>query len=552
MAAITKLEHNPADEAQIEAAATDVAAATTSTTTMSRKSPSFYLAVFGLCMVALITAWDATSLAVALPTITSQLNGTTFESFWAGIAFMLGVAVTQPIYVSLSDTLGRKPPLHVSMALFAVGAIVFAVAKNMATLIAGRLIQGLGGGGLYVLQDIILADITSLKERPVYLAIVACAMALGTVLGPIIGGLFADHADWRWIGWINLPFAGVGLVIFIFFLRLRPLPTSLQEKIGRLDLVGMLLFAAGATAVALPLSWAEALYPWASWRTFVPLIIGLLVLLGFGFYEGRFPAVPIVPFRIFTNITSISSLVSGFMHGAIMYTTLQYLPLLFQAVYLEQPLQAAKSTLPVCVATVVFSFVAPIIIEVTRRYRLLLWSGWLLLTLFMGLLCLIDQNTPRAQIYAFQCLLGMGIGIVFTGGQVPMQASVEHVDNTGLAVGTLIVVRIFGALVGLCIGSTVFSSVFAKSIAELGTLPEPVKILENPTQAIEFIPALRMLDLDEEFMRELIDAYRKPFVAIQIAMTCLSGVGFLTSLLIKELTLEREEVGRQGFEESDR
>jgi hypothetical protein len=168
----------------------------------------------------------------------------------------------------------------------------------------------------------------------------------------------------------------------------------------------------------------------------------------------------------------------------------------------------------------------------------------------MGLLYLVDQNSPRAQIYAFQCLLGIGIGIVFTGGQVPMQASVEHVDNTGLAVGTLIVVRIFGALVGLCIGSTVFSSVLAKSIAGLGTLPEPVKILENPTQAPEFIPPLRMLDLAEEFMRELIDAYRKPFVAIQIAMTCLSGVGFLTSLLIKELTLDREEVGRQGFEES--
>jgi hypothetical protein len=82
--------------------------------------------------------------------------------------------------------------------------------------------------------------------------------------------------------------------------------------------------------------------------------------------------VPIVPFRIFTNITSISSLVSGVMHGAVMYTTLQYLPLLFQAVYLEQPIQAAKSTLLVCAAMVVFSFVAPIIIEVTRRYRLLL------------------------------------------------------------------------------------------------------------------------------------------------------------------------------------
>ncbi|RYP85596.1 hypothetical protein DL769_000937 [Monosporascus sp. CRB-8-3] len=462
----------------------------------SKKPLSFYVSVFGLGLVALITSWDATSLAIALPAITSQLHGTTLESFWASISFTLGIAITQPIY------------------------------------------------------DIILADITSLKERPMYLGLLAIAMALGTVSGPIVGALLSDFVDWRWIGWINLPIVGVSFLAFVFFLRLRAIPMSFMAKLHRLDWFGMLLFAVGATAMALPLSWADALYPWSSWRTLVPFVVGLVILVIFGFYERKIPVEPALPFRIFSNITSISSLITGFVHGMIMYTLLQYLPLFFQAVFLEPPLEAALSSLPVCCLTVAFSFVAPVIIQLTRRYRLLLWLGWVILTVFLGLWCLVGQTTSRAEAYAFQSMLGVGIGTVFTGAQVPMQASVAHVDDTGLAVGTLIVIRLFGALVGLSIGSTVFNSVFQKSIAALGTLPEPVRALGDASQAINFIPVLRTLDLPSEFMTSLIEAYQVPFRAIWIVMTCLSGVGLFVSLLIKELTLEKEDVGRQGFEQS--
>ncbi|KAF7534068.1 hypothetical protein G7054_g6536 [Neopestalotiopsis clavispora] len=517
----------------------------TAPSSKSRKKPyHFYVSVFGLALVALITSWDATSLAIALPVITEQLHGTTLESFWASISFILGVALTQPVYVSVSDVLGRKPPLYCSTILFAIGAIIFALAKNMATLIAGRLVQGLGGGGLYVLQDIILADMTSLKERPLYLGLIALATAMGTILGPIVGALFTSF-DWRWIGWINLPIVGISLLTFVCFLRLRAIPSTFRNKIRRLDLVGMALFWIGATATALPISWAGALYSWASWRTIVPLCVGLSVLLLFGFYERKASAEPLIPFRVLSNITASSCLVSGFMHGSILYTILLYIPLWFQAILLEAPLEAAKSTLPICCLTVAFSFIAPVVIELTRRYRILLWIGWVILTLFLGLWCLVDQNSAPAELYLFQSFLGVGVGIVFTGSQVPIQASVSHVDDTGLAVGTLIVVRLFGALIGLSISSTVFSSVFSKSIAALGQLPEPLKILEDPTLAINFIPQLRLIESADT--AGIIDVYRRSFQAIWIVMTCFSGVGLVACLFIKEHSLEKEEVGRQGF-----
>ncbi|KAI0178565.1 MFS general substrate transporter [Hypoxylon sp. FL1284] len=451
----------------------------------AKKPFSFYMSVLGLGMLSLISSWDSTSLAVALPTIAEELRGTTLESFWASISF-------------------------------------------------------------------ILADITNLKERPLYIGVISVAIAAGTISGPVIGAVFSEFVDWRLIGWVNLPFVGMAFVLAFFFLHLRPIPESFSVKVRGLDWTGMALFAAGASAAALPLSWADSLYSWSSWRTILPFVIGVMVLALFFFYEKREADKgvmnTVLPFRVFANVTSVLLLATGFIHGIIMYSMLLYVPLFFQAVFLVTPLDAAKMILPVCGLVVAFSFIAPVTIEITRRYRVILWIGWLLTTLFLGLWCLIGQGSSPAELYAFQAFLGAGIGILFTGTQVPMQASVVDVNDTGLAVGMLVVFRLFGALVGLAIGSTAFNSAFERSIAALGTLPEQVSVLNDPTQAVAFIPRLRTLDLPSEYMGTLVEAYRGPFQTIWIIMTCLSGVGLFLSLFIKELSLESEDMGRQGFE----
>lgn len=434
------------------------------------------------------------------------------------------------------------------MVLFAIGAVVFSTAHNMPVLIAGRLIQGLGAGGLDVLEEVILADITSLKERPLYLGLLAVAIAAGTISGPILGAVLSEYVSWRWIGWVNLPIVGVAFLLSLFFLHLRQIPLPFSTKVRRLDWIGMALFATGAASTALPLSWADALYPWSSWRTLVPLIVGIVILTILCFYE-KIPTDALFPYRIFTSVTSIASLVTGFIHGLLLYTMLLYLPLFFQAVLLESPLEAAKSTLPVCALVVAFSFFAPVIIELTRRYSILLWVGWVFTTISLGVWYLVDQGTPRVEVYALQCLLGVGVGTLFTGTQVPMQASVLNVDDTGLAVGMLVIFRLFGALVGLAVSSTAFSSVFQQSMSTLGILPEQATILNDASQAVGFIPTLRTLNLPADCMVGIVEVYRNSFQAIWIIVTCFSGVGFFVSLLIKELSLESEEMGRQGFQQ---
>ncbi|KAL6233148.1 hypothetical protein BDW75DRAFT_242268 [Aspergillus navahoensis] len=510
-----------------------------------RKPLSFFLAFLSLLLMVFLVSLDATTLAVAIPVITSDLSGTTLTAFWANISFTIAVVVIQPIYTSFSDIFGRKVPLYAAFVLFAIGSIVFAVARSMAVLIVGRTLQGLGGGGLDVLSEVIVADITTLQERAVYIGLLSFPMALGCIAGPILGAVFSEYITWRWIGWINLPVTGIALFLAICFMRLKPINQSFRTQLGRIDWLGMAVFTAGCIFFALPLSWAGNMYPWGSWRTIVPLVIGAVVLVGFAFYE-RYPADAVFPYRIFRSRTAQSTLLGSFIHGFVLYTLLQYLPLFFQAVYLESPLDSSISILPFCCVVFVFTGIAAFAVDFFRKYRWEIWTGWVFLAVGCGIFALWDRGSSRAVTAGFQVVAGIGIGTIFSVPPIPMQASAAP-DDQGLAMGIMVAFRLFGALIGLAVGATTFSSVFASKIHSIA-LPTSLELLSNPAEVVGFIPNLRTVEVDSA-LRDLIrDVYRDSMLIIWYELAALGVVGFISSLFTKELTMETEEMGRQHFE----
>ncbi|KAJ4354489.1 uncharacterized protein N0V89_006226 [Didymosphaeria variabile] len=479
--------------------------------------------------------------------MTIELKGTTIEAFWASISFMLAVAVVQPIYVTTSDVLGRRIPLFAGLTLFSIGAVAFALARTMKIVIVGRILQGLGGGGLDVLSEVIVTDMTNLKERPLWIALLTIPMAIGSILGPTIGALFSEYASWRWLGWYNLPIIAVAAPCAYFFLKLKSIEDSLGTKLKNLDWMGMALFATGAVLLALPLSWASAIYPWSSWRTLVPLVSGIAFLLGFAMWE-KYPAQPCIPHRICGNITAKVTLAGGFVHGAVLYGVLLYLPLFFQAVFRETPLQAAVSLLPICVFVVVLSGVAALAVEQTRSYRWTIWLGWVLLAIGVGLISLWNRKTSLAISVGFQIIAGIGLGTLFTVPTIVMQASAPTVDDQGLAAGTLVSFRLFGGLVGMACGATAFTSTFGRAIARVEYLPESVAVLRDPAMAVGFIPHLRHASLPDDLLDAITDAYAGSLRSIWWILAGFAAVGALVSLGMKELSLESEEVSRQVWE----
>ncbi|KAI1386774.1 MFS general substrate transporter [Hypoxylon trugodes] len=517
--------------------------------TTSKKRPlGFYLSFLAVNILVFLFALDTTTLAVAIPAIASELHATTLESFWAGISYLLGVVVSQPLYASVSNVFGRKPPLYVAFVFLIAGTLTFALAKNMESIVAGRVLQGLGGGGLDVLGEIIVTDMTTLKDRPTYLGIMALPIAIGSIIGPTIGALFSDYVTWRWIGWINLPFLGVACPLLVLFLRLRKLDSSLEDKVKRLDWGGISLFAVGCIVFVLPLSWADSLYPWNSYQTILPLLLGAAVLAVFAFYEAK-PESPVIPHRMFRSRTATITLIGAIPYGMSLNTLVQYLPLFYQAVMLDTRIGSAVSLLPTSVTCVLAAVASVIAVgKAGIGYRPRMWVAWALVTAGTGLLILLDSTSSENMRRGIPVIWSAGIGALLRLQHLPMQASVPSVDDTGYAISLLLTFRCLGGLLGLAIGSTVFSSFFGPTIATVGQLPDSLALLRDPHNAINFIPTLRTLNLPADAIAPVLDAYLKSFRAVFYVMLGFSGFGLVTSLFMEELTLQKAERGRQQFE----
>ncbi|KAI2721014.1 hypothetical protein CBS147332_4254 [Penicillium roqueforti] len=362
-----------------------------------------------------------------------------------------------------------------------------------------------------------------------YIGLLSLPMATGCIAGPILGAVFI----------------GIALFLAIFFMRLRPIDQSLRSQLGRIDWLGMLLFTAGCVLFALPLSWAGNMYTWGSFRTIVPLIIGVLILVGFAFYEG-YQTDAVFRYRIFRSRTAQMSLLGSFIHGFVLYTLLQYLPLFFQAVYLESPLKSSLSILPFCCVVFVFTGIAAFAVDFFRRYIWEIWAGWVFLAVGCGIFSLWDQSSSVAMTAGFQVIAGIGIGTMFSVPPIPMQASAAP-DDQGLAMGIMVAFRLFGALIGLAVGATTFSSVFANRISGID-LPASLALLKDPSEAVSFIPYLRTADISPD-LRDLIrGSYKDAMQTIWYEVAAFGALGFLSSLFVEELTMETEELGRQHFE----
>ncbi|KAF3055168.1 putative transporter C3H1.06c [Daldinia childiae] len=515
-----------------------------------KKSLSFKLAFIGLAAILFVFQLDATCLGIALPTVAGELKGSSLQSFWANLAYTLCGLVMQPVWAGISDAFGRKPPLYVCMALFLIGSIIFALAQNMNTVIAARVLQGFGGGGIDVLTQVILADMTTLEERSKYLGLMAIPSAVGNIMGPSVGGLFTTYATWRWIGWINLPFLGVGTPLVFFFLKLRPVPldATLAKNLRRIDWIGITLVIIGITIFVIPISWAGSLFPWASWQTLLPMLLGVAVLVAFAFYEAK-PAAPIVPHRLFHSKTGNMALLGGFIHGMVLVSLLQYLPLLYQSVELETAISAAVSLLPTSIISVVFAVVAMMMVPLFGGYVWLLRLSWVILTLGTGLLALFDVGSSSSMCYGLPILWGQGVALLRLN-ILPMQASVKNVDDTGVAIGSFLSIRMFGGLIGLTISSTIFSNVFSMSIFNSAIqLTGGLAPLKDASNAVNFIENLRSLDISLTTLNQVLGVYLNCFRTIFYTMTGLSALGLITSMFLDEIDLKGRDLGNQRFEE---
>ncbi|EJU06529.1 iron permease [Dacryopinax primogenitus] len=483
-------------------------------------------------MSVFLSALDTSCVPTALPSIVADLDGEASFS-WVGSAYTLASSAWLPLSGALAGAFGRQPIVLLALGLFFSGSILCGEAINMNMLIAGRTVQGMGGGGILAMTEIIIADLVPLKERGMFMGIMSLVWALAAVMGPPFGGALSQNNSWRWIFRINLPLTFFTFCLVFAFLKLKIPSGSITEKLKRLDWIGNALIAAATCAITVALTRGGVDVSWSSAATLVPLILGLLGAIAFFVYEANWVTTPTVPFDLLTNRTSVAGFLTTFFHSVISTAVIFYMPVFFQACIGVSPIQAGVNMFSFSFSIAPFALVGGVSAVLTKRYVPQNWIGWAIITIGTGCLSLLRADTPTAEWAGFQVLAGVGIGIVWTTVKFPILAPLP-VSRNASAMALFTFSRILAQTFGITIGGAVLQNGLKMRLpaAFLALLPGNVDVSFAAIPFIPTLPAPVRVQVQQAFAESLSIVWK--------VLLTFCVVGLLTALLMKEIELHEE------------
>ncbi|KAK9419294.1 putative Major facilitator superfamily (MFS) profile domain-containing protein [Seiridium unicorne] len=410
-----------------------------------------------LCMLSFMASIDSTVITTSLPTVTRELGGAG-QYVWIANSYLFACTAPQPFYGQIANIFGRRNPIFVAIALFTLGSGLAGGAVNISMLIVGRTIQGLGSGGLYVLSDIIICDLIPPRYRGPYISAILSTAAIGTTIGPIIGGALAQ-ANWRWVFWINLPVMGAGLIAIILALNLQyERNPSWLHALARVDFVGNAIFIPAMTALFFGLiTGGQQGYPWGSWRIILPLVLGACGWAAFHIYQATpICREPSMPPRLFQNRTSATGFILIFLASVIMQAIAYFLPIYFQTVKGDTPLISGVSFLPFALAIIPFGGLSGAFMSRTGLYRPLHWVGFALSAAGAGLFSILRADSSNGAWIGFQVIAAGGTGMVFTA-TLPSTLAALSESDVAVATATYSFVRSLGLVWGATMAAIAFN-----------------------------------------------------------------------------------------------
>ncbi|KAI1328160.1 putative multidrug resistance protein fnx1 [Xylariaceae sp. FL0255] len=416
----------------------------------------FWAIMTSMAVSSVLAGLDATAVSTALPSIIHDL-GASQGYVWIANAYLLTTTTFTPIVGQTADIFGRRALTIFAIVTFAVGSAIAGPASNLGALIAGRAIQGIGCAGLNALPEMVVSDLVPLRERGQYMGFIFAIYAISTTVGPVIGGVFATYVSWRWIFYLNLPLSGVTLAMVIVSLGALPKGSTISlSSIKRVDFAGNALLVTSITSILLALTWGGDEFPWSSFRTIVPLVLGLLGLPLFLLFETRVPE-PTTPLRLYSNRTSFVGLWSAFIHNMLVFWILFVLPIYFQAVLGKSAFTSGADILPTAAVFTPFTIVAGGVMTKIGRYRPLLMVGFAFFPLAYGLFSRLNETSTTGYWVGIQIIGAVGIGIITP---VTLPTILTPLPESDVAVGTATwaFMRGFGTIWGAAIPLAVFNS----------------------------------------------------------------------------------------------
>lgn len=410
---------------------------------------TLWLSLSALLMGMFLAALDQTIVATALPTIVSELGGMEHLS-WVVTAYLLAATAGTPLWGKLGDQYGRKKLFQTAIVIFLIGSGLCGLAQDLPQLIAFRTFQGLGGGGLMVLSMAIVGDLVPPRERGRYQGLFGAVFGTTSVIGPLLGGLFVDHLNWRWVFYVNLPLGVVALLVIASVLHL-----PVRREQHTVDYLGTLLVATVAAGLVLIASLGGTTWAWGSWQIATLAVLSAAGAAALVRVEQR-AAEPVLPLNLFAVRTFTLCCAIGFVVGFAMFGTMTYLPTFLQVVHGISPTLSGAHLLPMVAGILVSSTLSGQLITHTGQWKIFPVLGTGVTAIGLLLLYQLDQRSGTWEISASFTVFGLGLGLVLQVLVLAAQNAVGYRD-LGVATSGITFFRSIGAAFGVAVFGTLFA-----------------------------------------------------------------------------------------------
>lgn len=483
---------------------------------------SVRLVVASVGLLLLLASLDQTIVSTALPTIVADLGGLDHLS-WVVTAYILASTVVAPLYGKLGDLYGRRLMVFVSVGLFLLGSTLCGLSQTMTQLIGARAMQGLGGGGLFVLALAVIGDVIPPRDRGKVQGVFAAVFSISSVVGPLIGGGFVEVASWHWIFFINLPLGALAAAGFA-----ASFGAQADRVRRRIDWAGAALLSVTLGALTLVTSLGGHALAWDSPQALA--LIGVVVTAGvlFALVERR-AAEPILPPALFTSRVFVMTSGIGLIAGAGLFGAITFLPVFLQVAKGTTPTTSGLMMVPMTLGILTAANISGRYMGKTGRYRILPMIGTVLMGTGALLLTRITPDISTAAFGGSVAVLGLGMGCIFPVVTAAVQNAVPR-EMLGTATAAGVMFRQIGGSLGVAVFGAMFSSRIA---ATIGTSDAPAEI--GPGM---------LATLPPEAQARIAGVIAEALHPIYIIVACLAAAGFLIATRLEEVPLRNRFVPR--------
>ncbi|MCA0043068.1 MDR family MFS transporter [Celeribacter litoreus] len=481
------------------------------------------LVIPSVAVLMLLAALDQTIVSTALPTIVADLGGLEHLS-WVVTAYILASTVVAPLYGKVGDLFGRRNVVIFAVVIFLIGSALCGVATNMPFLIGARALQGLGGGGLFVLALSIIGDVIPPRERGRVQGLFAGVFGVASVAGPLLGGWFVDAFSWHWIFYINLPFGILALLGFTFGFHKQ------TERVShKIDYAGAVALTLALSSIVILTALGGVEFGWTD-----PIALGIVALffaslIAFALIEQRAQE-PIIPLSLFkNNVFTVTSLVS-FVTGAVMFGSLTFIPVFLQLAKGQSATVSGLQLIPMTLGMLIASTGSGRYMTATGRYRRLPIFGLGFVSVAVLTLTQLTADLPSAVLWGALLLLGLGMGSTIPVMTTAVQNAVKR-TQIGTATAAGLMFRQVGGSIAVALFGALFAARFAALMGTSGI--EVGNVSELGPKAISGLSGAVQSEIATNVAVAL-----HPIYAIA---TALAVTGFIIACFMREIPLQTRE-----------